>query len=538
MEEKTKRLERSERKKLVTDLRTLLAHCQEKNWTVYVEWIRAALYQANLGLEPDNLEKIRPLMKSILGKDPLEGDTRPKGEKQQGLARSETPEPPSLQDLRRKIYTKAKTEKSKRFWGLYVHVSKMETLREAYRLARKNNGAPGIDGVTFEAIEKSGVEAFLEEIRHELVSRTYRPLRNRKHEIPKGGDGKKVRILSIPSIRDRVVQGALKLILEPIFEADFQRGSFGYRPKRTAHEAVEQVADGVARGKTLVIDLDLRSYFDNVRHHTLLEKVAKRVNDDDVLSILKLILKASGKKGVPQGGVISPLLSNLYLNEVDTMLERAKEVTRSGDYMRLEYARFADDLVILIAPQPRGDWLVRAVNQRLREELSKLEVEINTEKTRFVDLAKGESFGFLGFEFRRVRGSTTKWRPLYRPKPKKRTELFRRLKDVFRRYRSQPVKRLIETINPILRGWVNYFRIGNSSQCFSVVRHWVEKKLRRNLQRARKLPGFGWKRWSSQWIYDELGLFKDYRVRRLVPQRKRSHADRPHKPWCEVIRSA
>ena len=250
--------------------------------------------------------------------------------------------------------------------------------------------------MTFAAIEESGVEAFLEEIRSELVSRTYRPLRNRKHEIPKGGDGKKVRILlipsipSIPSIRDRVVQGALTLILEPIFEADFQPGSFGYRPKRTAHEAVERVADGVVRGKTLVIDLDLRCYFDNVRHHTLLQKVAKRVQDDDVLSILKLILKASGKKGVPQGGVISPLLSNLYLNEVDEMLERAKEVTRSGDYMRLEYARFADDLVILIAPQPRSDWLVRAVDKRLREELSKLEVDINTEKTRFVDLAKGE----------------------------------------------------------------------------------------------------------------------------------------------------
>lgn len=200
VEEKTKRLERSEQETLVTELRILLAHCQEKSWTVYVDWIRAALYQANLGLEPDNLEKIRPLMKSTLGKDPLEGDTRPKGEKQQGLARSEAPESPSLQDLRRKIYIKAKAEKAKRFWGLYVHVSKMETLREAYRLAKKNNGAPGIDGVAFAAIEEGGVETFLEEIRDELVSRTYRPLRNRKHEIPKGGDGKKVRILSIPTV--------------------------------------------------------------------------------------------------------------------------------------------------------------------------------------------------------------------------------------------------------------------------------------------------------------------------------------------------
>src|ERR1700737_2413477 len=176
--------------------------------------------------------------------------------------------PISLQDLRRRIYVKAKAEPTWRFWGLYVHVCKMETLQEAYQMAKNNKGAPGIDGITFDAIEESGVESFLKQIQDELVQNTYRPMPVRKKEIPKDG-GTKVRGLSIPSIRDRVVQGALKLILEPIFEADFQTGSYGYRPKRTAHEAVKRVAKAIVEEKTKIIDLDLRAYFDNVRHDRL-----------------------------------------------------------------------------------------------------------------------------------------------------------------------------------------------------------------------------------------------------------------------------
>jgi len=172
--------------------------------------------------------------------------------------------PINLQDLRRSLYVKAKAEPSWRFWGLYVHVCKKETLREAYALAKKNNGAPGVDGVTFEAIEAQGVEKFLDQIRDELIERTYVPLPARRREIPK--DGGKVRVLSIPAIRDRVVQGALKLIVEPIFEADFQPGSYGYRPKRTAHEAVHRVATAIVKWKTRIIDLDLRAYFDIARH--------------------------------------------------------------------------------------------------------------------------------------------------------------------------------------------------------------------------------------------------------------------------------
>ena len=178
----------------------------------------------------------------------------------------------SLQDLRRRIYLKAKADRNWRFWGLYVHVCKTETLNEAYETARRNGGAAGIDGVTFEAIEEAGRRAFLDGIRGELVSRTYVPSRNRQVEIPK--DGGKVRTLGIPTIRDRVAQGALKLILEPVFEADFQEGSYGYRPKRTAHQAVQRVATAVLQTKTTVIDVDLASYFDTVRHDILLGKVA------------------------------------------------------------------------------------------------------------------------------------------------------------------------------------------------------------------------------------------------------------------------
>ncbi len=418
----------------------------------------------------------------------------------------------ALQELRRKLYVKAKAEPHWRFWGLYVHICKREVLRAAYAMAKANDGAPGSDGVTFEVIEEQGVEGFLEQIRDELIKRTYVPLRARKKEIPKEG-GNKVRVLSIPCIRDRVVQGALKLIVEPIFEADFQPGSFGYRPKRTAHQAVIRVADAIVVGKTRVIDIDLKSYFDGVRHDLLLAKVAERIDDDAVLHLLKIMLKANGQRGVPQGGVISPVLSNLYLNEVDRMLERAKAITRYGKYTSIEYARYADDAVILIHAHPRYGWLLKAVDKRLREELAKLHIQLNEEKSRTVDLAQGESFGFLGFDFRRVRSLQGKWRPQYTPKLKKRTALLRKLREVFRRYRSWPVDGLLEIINPVLRGWVNYFAIGHSSRCFRFVKDWVEKKVRRHLMRARNRRGFGWERWTTQWLHETLGLFNGYRVR-------------------------
>ena len=424
--------------------------------------------------------------------------------------------PSNLQDLRRKIYIKAKAEPSWRFWGIYIHVCKMETLRESYVLTKRNKGAPGTDGVTFDAIEADGREEFLAKLHQELITKTYYPNKSRKKEIPKAGG--KTRTLSIPCIRDRVVQGALKLILEPIFDADFQKGSYGYRPKRTAHEAVERVTEAAIKGKMIVIDVDLKSYFDTVVHSILLKKIATRVDDKDVMHLLKLILKTSGKLGIPQGGPFSPLASNIYLNEIDRMLERAKKVTGGDGYQHIEYARWADDIVILIDAHPDWYWLREAVHKRLREELAKLKVELNSEKTKTINLKQGETFSFLGFDFRRGKTKQGKWGIQKTPKMLSRTNLLRKMKEIFRRHLSQPIDRVIYLINPILRGWVNYFRIGNSSRCFAYVKDWVEKKVRRNLMRARKLGGFGWERWSREWMYQKLGLFSDYKIRYYIPK--------------------
>ena len=194
------------------------------------------------------------------------------------------------------------------------------------------------------------------------------------------------------------------------------------------------------------------------------------------------------------------------------MLERAKAVTRHERWTGVEYARFADDLVILVNSHPRQQWLRQAVEKRLREELAKLLVEVNEEKSRKVDLQRGESFGFLGFEFRRVRSRRGRWMPLLLPKSKKRTALLSKLQEIFRKFRSQPVGQVIEKINPILRGWVKYFAIGHSSRCFSYIQNWVEMKIRRHLARACQRRGFGWKRWSREWLYDTLRLFSEYRV--------------------------
>ena len=258
----------------------------------------------------------------------------------------------NLQELRRRIYRKAKAEKTWRFWGLYVHVCKIESLRAAYQEAKANDGAPGLDGESFEFIETQGVEKFLTAIREELLSRSYNPRKNRRVEIPKGNG--KTRRLGIPTIKDRVIQGAVKLILEPIFEADFHQSSFAYRPRRTAHQALDRVVHGLVQGLTRVLDVDLKSYFDNVRHHLLLQKLAKRVIDPEVLNLVKQILKANGKKGVPQGGVLSPLLANLYLNELDHgMEEEMVKRRREGRWERVVYTRYADDMVVLVDGYPQ-----------------------------------------------------------------------------------------------------------------------------------------------------------------------------------------
>jgi len=257
-----------------------------------------------------------------------------------------------LQDLRRRIYRKAKSDKTHRFWGLFVHVTKRQTLEEAYRIAKGNRGAPGSDGQSFAAIEASGLTDFLEAIRDDLITGRYQPKPNRRVEIPK--ENGKVRVLQIPCIRDRVVQGALKLILEAIFEADFCPNSYGFRPKRSPHQALAQVRRSVMRRMSTVVDVDLSKYFDTVRHSILLDKIAKRVQDPEVMHLIKQIIKVAGKVGVPQGGPLSPLAANIYLNEIDWMFDAIRRKTAQGPYEAVNYHRFADDS----APRRREEVLM------------------------------------------------------------------------------------------------------------------------------------------------------------------------------------
>lgn len=421
--------------------------------------------------------------------------------------------PISLQDLRRKIYAKGKSEKQWRFWGLYVHICKIETLKASYEIARRKNGSPGIDGVTFKDVETIGVDIFLSAIRTELLNKTYQPSDRRKVGIPKA-DGKSFRELSIPTIKDRVVAGAVKLILEPIFEADFQEGSFGYRPKRHPSEAMLRVTTAIQRKNTKIIDVDISSFFGNIRHHIALAQIAKRVNDDDVMRLVKLILKTTGKKGLSQGDPLSPLISNVYLNCIDQMLEKAKQTTKTNGWENVEYARFADDIVILVSEHHRHAWLVHAVMKRLREELDKLGLKLNEEKTKIVNFNDpNQSFQFLGFDYRRCRTRQGKLGIKRVPRRQARIKLQREIKQVFKSKRGRPIQEVIALINPKLRGWVNYFRIGNSADCFNRIKDFVEKKIRRHLRKAQKRQGFGWKRWSTKQLYLYTGLYNDYEVR-------------------------
>ena len=400
---------------------------------------------------------------------------------------------------------------------MYVHVCKYQALEEAYLKAKSNGGAPGIDGITFEDIEAKGRETFLLGIQEELNNGTYRPEKNRKCEIPK--DNGKVRVLGIPTIKDRTVQGALKLIMEAVFEADFCPNNYGYRPKRSPHEALAQVRRSILRGMTTVIDVDLSAYFDNVRHHILLQQVAKRFRDDKLMGLLKLILKAAGSKGVPQGGPLSPLLSNLYLTRIDWMFEKARTQTQEKGYDEINYHRWADDIVILVNPHPTKEWIVNRAKQRLGEELNKLQVTMNKDKTKITHVHEGESFGYLGFDFRKAIGKNGNSFVLLTPKKKALINVRKNVKEAIMNNRFMKMKQIIQKVNPILAGWVNFYRVGHSSKAFSNVRDYVEKSIRRLLERrTRKIGrGFGWKKWSSEFIYGVLGLYWDYKIEHLKP---------------------
>ncbi len=419
-----------------------------------------------------------------------------------------------LQELRRRIYRKAKSDKTHRFWGLFVHICKTETLMEAYRIAKRNDGAPGIDGQSFADIESAGLAPFLAQLREDLLTGRYEPQPNRRVEIPKGNG--KVRMLQIPCIRDRVVQGALKLILEAIFEADFCPNAYGFRPERSPHHALAQVRRSVLRRMSMVIDVDLTRYFDNIRHSVLLEKIAKRVQDPQVMRLIKQIIKVGGQVGVPQGGPFSPLAANVYLNEVDWYFEAIRRKTAEGSYEAVNYHRFADDIVITVSghTSKRG-WAERAL-QRLQERLEPLGVELNREKTKVVDTLNGEAFGFLGFDLRRVpKRKGNGYFILMTPKKKARLAIKAKIRDILRCAGATPAEEVIAAINAVLAGWVNYFRVGNSSRAFSEIRDYVEMKVRTLLTRRkrRRKRSVGWRRWSNEYLYDVLGLFWNWKIR-------------------------
>lgn len=411
----------------------------------------------------------------------------------------------TTQELRERIGHRAKSAPEHRFWGLYVHLVKAETLETAYLEAKRNGGAPGSDGETFTAIEARGRAQFLSELAAELRADTYRPRPYRRREIPK--EGGKVRVISIPAIRDRVVQGALRLLLEPIFEADFSRHSFGARPGRSAHDAIGEVRSGLMYQKHLVLDVDLKSFFDDIRHVPVLERVARRVCDERVLRLIKHFLKSTGARGIPQGSPLSPLLANVMLNDLDHVLARG--------YGYLSYARYLDDMVVLTYDSTKGRrWADRAL-ERIRMEAEAIGVSLNAEKTRKVTLTEpGTSFAFLGFEIRWQPNPTIRKGYAHTsPRRKKVIEILRKVRNALRASGHLSVHDAVARVNPIVRGWVNYFRGGNSRRELDTVRTGVERKVRRFAVKKLKRRGFGWTRWSSAVVYGSWGLFDDYQIR-------------------------
>src|SRR6266700_3082742 len=427
-----------------------------------------------------------------------------------------TKAPINLQELRRRIYRKAKSDKTHRFWGLFVHVTKTETLEEAYRIAKGNGGAPGIDGQSFRDIESAGRVAFLEAVREDLLTDRYKPMPHRRVEIPNSNG--KFRTLQIPCIRDRVVQGALKLILEAVFEADFCPNSYGFRPKRSPHRALAEVRRSVMRRMSTVIDVDLSRYFDTIRHSVLLDKIAKRIQDPQVMHLVKQIIKVGGKIGVPQGGPFSPLAANIYLNEIDWFFDAIRRKTAAGGYEAVNYHRFADDIVITVSGHhTKRGWAERAL-QRLHEQLAPLGVELNKEKTKVVDTLNGEAFGFLGFDLRRTRKRKGNGHYIQMtPKKKARKAIKAKVRDIIQHSGATPMPKVVAQINASLAGWVNYFRVGNASGAFSEVRDYTEMKVRNLLTRRkrRRKTSTGWRRWSNEYLYGTLGLYWDWKVQPL-----------------------
>jgi RNA-directed DNA polymerase len=427
-----------------------------------------------------------------------------------------TPKP--IRTFQRKLYAKAKQEPAYRFYALYDKISRAEVLAHAWRLVRANRGSPGVDGMSFEAIENGeGIDTFLQELARDLQDKTYRAQPVRRVMISKvDGSG---RPLGIPTIRDRVVQMAVKLIIEPIFEADFCGNSYGFRPKRSAHDAVDDIANTLWAGYTHVIDADLSNYFDSIPHAKLMDVMAERIVDGGILHLIKQWLKApvigeddngvkktvgggkANRKGTPQGGVISPLLANCYLHILDRIWQRRHLKGK----LQAHLVRYADDFVVMC----RKD-VAEPLNV-VRHVLDRLGLSLNEAKTHIVDATQA-SFNFLGFTLQMSRGAKTgKPYPNVRPSDKSLKKIKARLTELTQRELTIiPLSDVVENVNRSLRGWANYFHFRNSSQAMSKVKHHAEDRLRTHLRKRHKIKdrGTGLHRFPHADLYGRHGLYK------------------------------
>ena len=422
--------------------------------------------------------------------------------------------PDKIRSLQRKLYCKAKAEPAFRFYVLYDKICREDILRHAYGLARANAGAPGVDGVSFEKIEERGLEGWLAGLREELVSKTYRPDPVRRVMIPKpNGEGE--RALGIPTIRDRVIQTAAKLVLEPIFEADFEDNAYGYRPARGAVDAVKDVHRRLSRGYTDVVDADLSRYFDSIPHDDLLKSVARRIADGSVLRLIKLWLKApieerdadgtrrmSGgrrnKLGTPQGGVVSPLLANIYMNR----FLKHWRLSGCGEAFRAHVISYADDFVIL----SRG----RATEAMAwtKAVMTKLGLSLNEVKTSLKD-ARQERFSFLGYSFGpHWYKANGKWYLSASPSKKSMQRLKTKVGDLLVPGNLAPWQEVRDKLNRLLRGWSNYFCHGTRRSAFRAIDRYAYERVRDFLARRHKVAGRGTVRFSCEVVYENLGLLR------------------------------
>jgi len=410
--------------------------------------------------------------------------------------------------FQRALYRAAKADPSRRFHALYDKVYREDSLRRAWEEVRANAGAAGVDAQSIEAVEESGVEAFLRDLAAELRAGRYRPRAVRRVYIPKA-DGRQ-RPLGIPTVRDRVAQAAVKVVLEPVCEADFRSNSYGFRPKRNAHQAGEVIRQAVNRGAHWVVDADIEAFFDRIDHGTLMGLVAKRISDRRLLRVLRQWLKAgvleggawqATEQGVPQGGVISPLLANIVLHELDRFWE-------DGCRHLGQLVRYADDFVVLCRTEAQGQEALR----RVQGLLTGLGLTLHPGKTRLVFLGKGAGgFDFLGFHYRMV--ASWRWRGRWYchnwPSQRAMRTVRERIKGVTApRWRlHEAVTTLVVELNRVLRGWGAYFRVGNASRKFAQVDSYVRERLALFLSKKRRQSGRQWERWTLA-FFQALGVYQ------------------------------